>query len=46
VDEICFFKINKSKLICKELGCKGQHIKWLHVMLKEALARVREGRQG
>jgi hypothetical protein len=45
-DEICFFKIIKSKPICKELGCKGQHINWLHKTLKEALARAREGRQG
>ncbi len=35
VDEICYSKVNKTKPICEEAGCKGQHIKWLLEMLKE-----------
>ncbi len=35
VDEVCYSKVNKTKLICEEAGCKEQHIKWLHEMLKE-----------
>ncbi len=35
VDEICYSRVNKTKPVCKEIGCGGQHIKWLHEMLKE-----------
>ncbi len=35
VDEVCYSKVNKKKPICKGAICKGQHIKWLHEMLKE-----------
>ncbi len=41
-DEICFSKINKSKPVCEELSCKGQHIKWLHEMLKEIPCKSKE----
>ncbi len=41
-DEICFSKVNKSKLICEESGCKGQHIKWIHEMLKEIPCKSEE----
>jgi hypothetical protein len=34
-DEVCFSRANKSKPICEEPGCKGQHVKWLNEMLKE-----------
>jgi hypothetical protein len=34
-DEICFSKAKHPKPICEEPGCKGQHIKWLHKILKE-----------
>jgi hypothetical protein len=41
-DEICFSKINKSKPVCEEPSCKGQHIKWLHEMLKEIPCKSKE----
>jgi hypothetical protein len=34
-DEECFSKTNKIKPVCMEHECKGQHIKWLHKMLRE-----------
>jgi hypothetical protein len=45
-DEVCFSRINKTKPICKEPGCKGQQIKWLHKMLKEipCMSKKEEGK--
>jgi hypothetical protein len=45
-DEICFSKVNNLKPICEEPGCKGQHILWLHEMMKEVPCKEeeREGR--
>jgi hypothetical protein len=32
--EVCFSKVYKTKPKCEEVGCKGQHIQWLHELLK------------
>jgi hypothetical protein len=34
-DEVYFSKTNRTKPVFMEPGCKEQHIKWLHKMLKE-----------
>lgn len=34
-EEVCYSKTYKTKPIFLELGCKEQHIKWLHDVLKE-----------
>ncbi len=43
-DEVCFSKTNRMKPVCTEPGCKGQHIKWPHKMLKElpCLSKLKE----
>jgi hypothetical protein len=55
VDEVCYSRVNKTKPICEEAGCKGQHTKWLHEMLKEipkdirkaeGMVNVVQGREG
>ncbi len=33
-DEVCFSKTNRTKPVCAEPSFEGQHIKWLHEMLK------------
>jgi hypothetical protein len=43
-DEVCFSRTNKMKPVCTEPGCREQHIKWLHEILKElpCLAKGKE----
>ncbi len=53
--EVCYSKANKTKPECKETECKGQHIHWLHEVLKgtlqagkknEGKVNVVKGREG
>jgi hypothetical protein len=32
--EVCYSKVNKTKPACEEMECRGQHIQWLHELLK------------
>jgi hypothetical protein len=34
MSEVCYSKVYKTKRECKEAECKGQHIQWLHEVLK------------
>jgi hypothetical protein len=45
-EEVCNSKTYKTNLVCTELECKEQHVKWLHDMLKglPCLKRSRSAR--
>jgi hypothetical protein len=53
--EVCYSKVNKRKPACGEAECKGQHIQWLHEVMKgtlqgrkktEGKVNVIQGREG
>jgi hypothetical protein len=42
--EVCYSKIYKTKPECTEAGCEGQHIQWLHELLKDTTQVKTEGK--